>query len=110
MYAIRSYYELKAPNFKIDWEELRKMITTKTKMIIINSPNNPTGSVLSEHDMQQLQRLTNGTNIIILSDETFESIVFDNQTHQSVARYEKLIDRSIIVSSFGPVYNVNGFV
>jgi len=103
------YLELKAPNFKIDWEELRKMITTKTKMIIINSPNNPTGSVLSEHDMQQLQRLTNGTNIIILSDETFESIVFDNQTHQSVARYEKLIDRSIIVSSFGPVYNVNGW-
>lgn len=103
------YLELKAPNFKIDWEELRRMITTKTKMIIINSPNNPTGSVLSEHDMQQLQRLTNGTNIIILSDETFESIVFDNLTHQSIARYEKLLDRSFIISSFGPVYNVNGW-
>lgn len=103
------YLELKAPTFKVDWEELRKMITTKTKMIILNSPNNPTGSVLSENDLVQLQRLTNGTNIIILSDETFESIVFDNQTHQSVARYEKLIDRSFIISSFGPVYNVNGW-
>ncbi|PTN09085.1 methionine aminotransferase [Mangrovibacterium marinum] len=103
------YLELKAPNFKIDWEELRKMITTKTKMIIINSPNNPTGSVLSEDDMAQLQRLTNGTNIIILSDETFESIVFDNLTHQSIARYQKLINRSFIVSSFGPLYNVNGW-
>jgi methionine aminotransferase len=103
------YLKLKAPTFKIDWEELRKMITTKTKMIIVNSPNNPTGSVLSEDDMAQLQRLTNGTNIIILSDETFESIVFDNQTHQSIARYEKLIDRSFIISSFGPVYNVNGW-
>ncbi|WP_163710674.1 methionine aminotransferase [Mangrovibacterium lignilyticum] len=103
------YMELKAPGFTIDWEELRKMITTKTKMIILNSPHNPTGSVLSENDMMQLQRLTNGTNIIILSDETFEAIVFDNQTHQSIARYEKLIDRSFIVSSFGTVYNINGW-
>ncbi|RKD92038.1 methionine aminotransferase [Mangrovibacterium diazotrophicum] len=103
------YMELKAPGFTIDWEELRKMITTKTKMIILNSPHNPTGSVLSEADMMQLQRLTNGTNIIILSDESFESIVFDNQVHQSIARYEKLIDRSFIVSSFGAVYNINGW-
>ncbi|WP_372774833.1 methionine aminotransferase [Mangrovibacterium sp.] len=103
------YIELKAPNFTIDWEELRKMITTKTKMIILNSPHNPTGAVLSEKDLQQLQRLTNGTNILILSDESFESIVFDNQTHQSIARFEKLIDRSFIVSSFGAVYNINGW-
>jgi len=103
------YMELKAPGFTIDWEELRRMITTKTKMIILNSPHNPTGSVLSEADMMQLQRLTNGTNIIILSDESLESIVFDNQVHQSIARYEKLIDRSFIVSSFGAVYNINGW-
>ena len=103
------YLELKAPGFRIDWEELRKMITTKTKMIIINSPNNPTGSVLSEADMQQLQRLTNGTNIIILSDESFESIVFDNVKHESIARYPKLLDRAFIISSFGPVYNINGW-
>ena len=103
------YMELKAPAFTIDWEELRKMITTKTKMIILNSPHNPTGSVLSENDMMQLQRLTNGTNIIILSDESFESIVFDNQVHQSIARYEKLIDRSFVISSFGAVYNINGW-
>ena len=103
------YLELKAPGFKIDWEELRKMITTKTKMIILNSPHNPTGSVLSESDMLQLQRLTNGTNIVILSDESFESIVFDNLTHQSIARFDRLIDRSFIVSSFGAVYNINGW-
>lgn len=103
------YLELKSPGFRIDWEELRKMITTKTKMIIINSPNNPTGSVLSEADMQQLQRLTNGTNIVILSDESFESIVFDHVQHQSIARYPKLLERSFIVSSFGPVYNINGW-
>ncbi|WP_423127160.1 methionine aminotransferase [Gaoshiqia sp. Z1-71] len=103
------YVQLKSPGFKIDWEELRKMITSKTRMIIINSPHNPTGSVMSEEDMLQLQRLTNGTNITILSDEVFESIVFDHQVHHSVARYRKLIERSFIVSSLGPVYNINGW-
>ncbi len=103
------YLELKAPYYNIDWEEVRKVITAKTKMIIINSPHNPTGSVLSEDDLLQLQRLTNGTNITILSDESFESIVFDNMSHQSIARFERLIDRSFIVSSFGAMYNINGW-
>jgi len=78
-------------------------------MIIINSPHNPTGSVLSEADLIQLQRLIIGTNIIVLSDEVFESIMFDNSTHQSVAKFEKLADRSFIVSSFGPLFNINGW-
>ncbi|MEI8112969.1 MAG: methionine aminotransferase [Bacteroidia bacterium] len=103
------YVALKQPDFHIDWEEVRKMITSKTRMIIINSPHNPTGAVLTDSDLIQLQHLTNGTNIIILSDEVFESIVFDNNTHQSVAKYEKLASRSFIVSSFGPVFNINGW-
>lgn len=103
------FVRLKAPSFRIDWDELRKMVSAKTKMIILNSPHNPTGSVLSENDLYQLQRLTNGTNITILSDEIFESMIFDNQTHQSVARYEKLIERSFVISSFGPLYNINGW-
>ncbi len=103
------YIQLKSPNFNVDWEEVRKMITTKTKMIIINSPHNPTGNVLSEEDMLSLQRLTNGTNIVILSDEIFESIIFDNQIHQSIARFPKLAERSFIISSFGPLYNINGW-
>ena len=103
------YVALKQPNFHIDWEEVRKMITSKTRMIIINSPHNPTGAVLSDSDLVQLQHLTNGTNIVILSDEVFESIVFDNNTHLSVARYEKLANRSFVVSSFGPLFNINGW-
>ena len=103
------YVQMKSPGFKIDWEEFRKMITSKTKMIIINSPHNPTGSVFSENDLIQLQRLTNGTNIIILSVETYESIIFDNIVHQSVARFEKLAERSLIISSFGPAFNINGW-
>jgi methionine aminotransferase len=78
-------------------------------MIIINSPHNPTGAVLTDSDLIQLQHLVQGTNIVILSDEVFESIVFDNYTHQSVSRYEKLAARSMIVSSFGPVFNINGW-
>ena len=103
------YVALKQPNFHIDWEEVRKMISSKTRMIILNSPHNPTGAVLTESDLVQLQHLTNGTNIVILSDEVFESIVFDNNIHQSVSRYEKLAERSFIVSSFGPVFNINGW-
>jgi methionine aminotransferase len=103
------YVALKQPNFHIDWEEVRKMITSKTRMIIINSPHNPTGAVLTDSDLIQLQHLTNGTNIVILSDEVFESIVFDNNTHQSVSRYEKLAARSFVVSSYGPVFNINGW-
>jgi methionine aminotransferase len=103
------YVKLKAPSFKIDWEELRKMVSSKTRMIILNSPHNPSGAVLSENDLFQLQRLTNGTNIIILSDEIFESIIFDNQVHQSIARHDKLVERSFIISSFGPLYNINGW-
>jgi methionine aminotransferase len=104
------YVSLKQPNFHVDWEEVRRVVTTKTRMIILNSPHNPTGAVLTENDLIQLQRLTNGTNIVVVSDEIFEHLVFDNQTHQSVSRFEKLIDRSIVVSSFGPVYNINGWM
>jgi methionine aminotransferase len=103
------YVAMKQPNFHIDWEEVRKMVTSKTRMIIINSPHNPTGSVLTEADLIQLQRLIIGTNIVVLSDEVFESIVFDNSTHQSVAKFDKLAERSFVVSSFGPVFNINGW-
>jgi len=103
------YVSLKQPDFHIDWEEVRKMISSKTRMIIINSPHNPTGAVLTDSDLIQLQHLTNGTNIVILSDEVFESIVFDNNTHQSVSRYPKLAERSFVVSSFGPAFNINGW-
>lgn len=103
------YVALKLPDFHIDWEEVRKMVSSKTRMIIINSPNNPTGAVLAEADLIQLQRLIIGTNIVVLSDEGFETIMFDNSIHQSVAKFDKLAERSFIVSSFGPVFNINGW-
>jgi methionine transaminase len=103
------YVALKYPDFHIDWEEVRKLITGKTRMIIMNTPHNPTGRVFTQDDLLQLQRLIIGTNIIVLSDEFFEQLIFDNKKHQSVSKFEKLVNRSFIVSSFGPVFNINGW-
>lgn len=103
------YVTLKQPDFHIDWEEVRKMITSKTKMIIINTPHNPTGAIFSEEDVKQLKRLVNGTDILILSDESFQHLIFDNRTHYSFSSIPELAERSIVISSLGPAYNINGW-
>ncbi|MGZ4035173.1 MAG: methionine aminotransferase [Bacteroidia bacterium] len=103
------YLQLKAPTYTIDWEEVKKMINHRTKMIIINTPHNPTGSIMSADDMAMLDKLTRNSDIIIISDEVYEHIIFDNQQHQSVARYPKLAERSFIISSFGKTYHTTGW-
>jgi len=100
---------LKEPDYHIDWDELQKNITPQTKMIILNTPQNPTGTIFSADDMEKLNRIIAGTNIIILSDEVYEHIIFENTEHQSIARYPKLAERSIIVSSFGKTFHVTGW-
>ncbi|MBK7182637.1 MAG: aminotransferase class I/II-fold pyridoxal phosphate-dependent enzyme [Bacteroidetes bacterium] len=84
------YLQLKAPSYSIDWEEVKKMMNHRTKMIIVNTPHNPTGSIMSAADMVMLQKLTKDTDIVIISDEVYEHIVFDGHVHQSVARYPHL--------------------
>lgn len=103
------FSSLKHPEYRVDWDEVRKLITFKTKMIIINTPHNPTGTVLNADDMGKLQKLTEGTDIVVLSDEVYEHIIFDGMEHQSVARYPKLAERSFIVSSFGKTYHTTGW-
>jgi methionine aminotransferase len=103
------YLQLKAPGYYIDWEEVKKMISHRTKMIIINTPHNPTGSIMSVEDMKQLEKLTAGTGIVIISDEVYEHIIFDGKPHQSVARFPKLAERSFIISSFGKTYHTTGW-
>lgn len=100
---------LKEPGFRIDWEDMRKMISSKTRMIILNTPHNPTGSVFGKEDLLQLQRLTNGTGIYILSDEGFEHLIYDQEKHQSVAQFASLASRSFIISGAGPVFHINGW-
>lgn len=101
--------KLTAPEFKINWEEVRSKINTSTKMIIINTPHNPTGQIFSEQDMIELERTVKGKNIIVLSDEVYEHIVFDGGTHQSACRFKSLADQSFIISSFGKTIHTTGW-
>jgi methionine aminotransferase len=97
------------PDYHIDWAAVKKAITNKTKAIIINSPHNPTGSVIGEEDIKQLRQITDGTNIFIISDEVYEHLIFDNIPHQSILRYPDLLERSFVCFSFGKVYNCTGW-
>lgn len=103
------FAQLKFPNYSIDWDEVKKLFKRQTRMIIINTPNNPTGSIFTAADMQKLEKLTKNTDVVILSDEVYEHIVFDGFEHQSIARFPKLAERSIIVSSFGKTYHTTGW-
>lgn len=103
------FYEMKYPDYAIDWNEVKKLINFKTRMIMINTPHNPTGSILGESDMLQLQKILDNTDVVVLSDEVYEHIIFDGAEHQSVARFPKIAERSIIVSSFGKTYHTTGW-
>lgn len=103
------YIQLRGPEYRIDWDEVKKMVNRKTRMIMVNTPHNPTGMVLSESDLKQLASITDGSDIIVLSDEVYEHIVFDGLTHQSAARHEGLRDRSLIIGSFGKTFHVTGW-
>ncbi len=100
---------LKMPDYHIDWDEVRKMLNQRTKMIIINTPHNPTGSILTDSDMKQLERITKNTGIIIISDEVYEHIIFDGKKHQSVCRYPSLAERSLVTCSFGKTFHATGW-
>ncbi|HGM4958627.1 TPA: pyridoxal phosphate-dependent aminotransferase [Serratia liquefaciens] len=101
--------KLSLEDLHIDWDEVAAAINSKTRMIIVNSPHNPTGSVFGEHDIERLTTLTRNTDIVILSDEVYEHVVFDGDIHHSMARHPQLAERSVIVSSFGKTYHVTGW-
>jgi methionine aminotransferase len=97
------------PDYHIDWEAVKGAINSRTKAIIINSPHNPTGSVIGEKDIEALRALTAGTGIFIISDEVYEHLIFDELPHQSMLRYPDLLERSFVCFSFGKVYNCTGW-
>ena len=103
------FSKLKYPSFQIDWEEIKKLINFRTRAILINSPHNPCGTVLSADDMRQLERLTENTEIVVISDEVYEHILFDGLKHQSACMYPGLVTRSFIISSFGKTYHNTGW-
>lgn len=101
--------QLEAPNYQVDWNEVAQKMSSKTKMIIINTPHNPSGTIFSEADMLKLQELTKNSNIIVLSDEVYEHIVFDGEKHQSVCLFPDLKSRSFITASFGKTFHNTGW-
>jgi methionine transaminase len=101
--------QLEFPTYTIDWTKVRNSITEKTKAIMINSPHNPTGSVLSKEDLNQLAAIVKDTRIIIISDEVYEHLIFDGLKHQSVLQHPELSQRNFVCFSFGKVYNCTGW-
>jgi len=101
--------KLSHPGFRVDWDEVAAALSPRTRMIIINTPHNPTATVFGAGDIARLSELTRGTGIVILSDEVYEHVIFDGALHHSMARYPALAERSVIVSSFGKSYHVTGW-
>lgn len=103
------YVRLNYPDYSNDWQAVQNAITPKTRMLVINTPNNPTASVFSAEDLRLLEGMLRKTDIVVVSDEVYEHIVFDGQRHQSAAHFPGLAERSFIVSSFGKTYHVTGW-
>jgi methionine transaminase len=102
-------FRLKVPDYRIDWDEVKRLISSRTRMVILNSPHNPTGSILKQHDLQELDKMTRDSGILVLSDEVYEHMLFDGQRHESVCRYPSLFERSLVVCSFGKTFHATGW-
>ncbi len=100
---------LKSPDYKIDWEEVRRTVNERTKLIIFNTPHNPTGSIWSHEDIEELRAITKGTDIFVLSDEVYQHLIYDGAQHESVLRYDDLYRRSIVAMSFGKTFHATGW-
>ena len=103
------FVQLHAPDYRVNWDQVKKLINQRTKMIIINTPHNPTGTVLEEEDMLALEKIVSNTDILLISDEVYEHIIFDGKQHQSSSKYPGLAERSFIISSFGKTFHNTGW-
>ena len=107
--GVPRFVTLRPPGYRIDWDEVRRAVSSRTRVIVINSPHNPTGMVLDRDDIAGLTRALEGTDAVVVSDEVYEHIVFDDARHESLARYPDLADRAVVISSFGKTYHTTGW-
>ena len=107
--GIPRFVTLRPPEYRIDWDEVRRAVTAKTRAIVINSPHNPTGMMWSADDVRHLERVLQGTDAIVIADEVYEHIVFDGARHESLARHPSIAERAVVISSFGKTYTTTGW-
>ena len=103
------YVTLRYPDYRIDWDEVRRAVTPRTRVIMVNSPHNPTGMMWSAEDVRELARVLQGTDAVVIADEVYEHIVFDGARHESFARYPEIADRAVVISSFAKTYHTTGW-
>lgn len=102
-------HTLSAPDYAVDWNAVRRLITPRTRMLCINTPQNPTGTILNDADMRAIDAMLRGTDVLLMSDEVYEHLIFDGEPHASVLRYPELYARSLAVYSFGKTYHNTGW-
>jgi methionine aminotransferase len=107
--GIPVFVTLRPPGFRIDWDEVRRAVTARTRVIVINSPHNPTGTILTRDDVAELERVLDRTDAVVVADEVYEHIVFDGVRHESLARYPAVAERAVVISSFGKTYTTTGW-
>ena len=103
------FVTLRHPDYRIDWDEVRRAVTPKTKLILLNSPHNPTGTMLGPEDIRELKDVLSRTDAYVVADEVYEHIVFDGGRHESLARDADIASRAIVISSFGKTYHTTGW-
>jgi methionine aminotransferase len=103
------YVTLRYPDYRIDWDEVRRAVTPRTRVIVVNSPHNPTGMMWSAEDVRELARVLQGTDAVVIADEVYEHIVFDGARHESFARYPEIAERAVVISSFAKTYHTTGW-
>jgi methionine transaminase len=103
------YVTLRYPDYRIDWDEVRRKVSSRTRVIVVNSPHNPTGMMWSADDVRELARVLQSTDAVVIADEVYEHIVFDGARHESFARYPEIADRAVVISSFAKTYHTTGW-
>src|SRR5262245_24143822 len=107
--GIPVYVTLRRPGYRVDWDDVRRALTPRTRVILVNSPHNPTGTTIDRDDIRELSRVLERTSAFVVSDEVYEHLVFDGAAHESIARYPEIAERAVVISSFGKTYHTTGW-
>ena len=103
------FVSLRYPDYRVDWGEVKRVVSRRTKVILVNTPHNPTGRMWTADDMKELAALVDGTDIVLIGDEVYEHIIFDGRRHESILRYPELRERACVISSFGKTFHTTGW-